>query len=299
MKTAELTTPSKITTAAHPAPTRDTLLHHLYTSVAATIILLILCCAIYPLIVWGAAQLAFPIQSNGSLLKKDGAYTTNPNEAVGSALLGQLFSAPQYFHPRPSAAGNGYDAANSSGSNLGPISDKLLNGATATQPAVATATQPTETLAYDGLRLRTLHYAQDNNITFKLYTLNPNGARIEVPLSKFLDKDGNLNDLALVDAFPHANDPADKSPLIAADFSTLIPADAVTASASGLDPHISPQNAALQKPRIAKARHMTEDAVQKLIDENTDHPTLGLLGDPGVNVLTLNLALDKAAPMTK
>ena len=115
--------------------------------------------------------------------------------------------------------------------------------------------------------------------------------------SKFQDKDGNLIDTALVDAFPHAGDPADKTPLIAADFATPIPADAVTASGSGLDPHISPENAALQKARIAKARNVSEETVQKLIEQYTDRPNLGIFGDPGVNVLRLNLALDQAAPL--
>jgi K+-transporting ATPase ATPase C chain len=237
------------------------------------------------------------------LVKKDGSYTTNDKEAVGSALLGQNFGAPQYFHPRPSAAGNGYDATSSGGSNLGPISDKLLNGAT-TQPAPAATTQTAspETLAYDGVRLRAIHYAVDNGIAFKLYKvkLGDEGkivTKSEVPLSNYQDKDGNLKDTDLVDAFPHAGDPADKTPLIADDFATLIPADAVTASASGLDPHISPENARLQAQRVADARKMNKTAVLDLIEKYTDRPDFGILGDPGVNVLRLNLALDKAAPV--
>jgi K+-transporting ATPase ATPase C chain len=252
------------------------LLSHVWASIAATVVLTIICCGVYPLIVWGIAQTVFPNQANGSLVKKDGTYTTKDEEAVGSSLLGQNFSAPQYFHPRPSAAGAGYDAANSSGSNLGPLSDKLINGQTQKDD------KGVETLAFDGVRLRTLHYAMDNGITFKT----------NVSLEEFKDKDGNLDDVKLVDAFHDSN-----TPLVLTDFSTLIPGDAVTASGSGLDPHISPANAALQKARIAKARGISEDEVQKLIDQYTDGPSLGVLGDPGVNVLMLNLALDTKHPM--
>jgi K+-transporting ATPase ATPase C chain len=256
----------------------------------------------------------FPIQANGSLITKDGTLTTDDTQAVGSILIGQNFSAPGYFHPRPSAAGNGYDATYSGGSNLGPLSDKLINGATqtpapatqpaTTQPAAAAttapaATQPAETLVLDGIRLRCIHFAMDNNIGFKLYTVNGDGARIaEIPLKQFLDSTGNLMDTALVDAFPHPeSDPADKTPVIAADFATAIPGDAVTASGSGLDPHISPPNARLQIARVAAARHLEPGAVRTLVDQYTDRPTFGILGDPGVNVLRLNLALDKLAPL--
>lgn len=278
------------------------LLGHLWASVMATVILLIICCAIYPLAVWAIAQGVFPWRANGSLVNKDGAPTTVDTEAVGSALLGQNFGAAQYFHPRPSSAGNGYDAANSSGSNLGPISDKLLNGLVTSTPATPPATEATETLAFDGIRLRAIHYALDNGIAFKLYSVKADAdgkvvSKTEVPLSKFQDKDGNVMDIALVKAFPHAGDPADKMPVVADDFAKAIPADAVTASASGLDPHISLENAAMQKARVAKARNISEDAVQKLIEEYTDKPSLGILGDPGVKVLMLNLALDKMAPM--
>jgi K+-transporting ATPase ATPase C chain len=256
------------------------MLHHLWASLAATVILLVICCGIYPLIVWGLAQAIFPNQANGSLVKKDGTYTTKDSEAVGSSLLGQNFSAAQYFHPRPSSAGAGYDAANSSGSNLGPLSDKLLNG------LVNTDDKSVKSLGYDGVRLRTLHYAIDNGITFKTTQ----------PLDGFKDKDGNLDDIKLVEAFPHAGDPADKKPLELTDFSTPIPADAVTASGSGLDPHISVVNASLQKARVAKARGISEADLQKLIDHHTDGPDLGILGDAGVNVLMLNLALDQKYP---
>jgi potassium-transporting ATPase KdpC subunit len=303
------------------------ILGHIWASIGATIVLGIICCGIYPLIVYGIGQILFPIQANGSLLRKDGSYTTNDQEAVGSALIGQSFSAPQYFHARPSAAGSGYDGSLSGGSNLGPLSDKLINGVTATAPAPAPASEPStaaatasvattspqvaatttapavvETLSFDGVRLRVIHYAVDNGIAFKLYTVkfDDNGnvaSKTEVPLSKYQDKDGNLKDTDLVDAFPHAGDPADKTPLIAADFATPIPADAVTASGSGLDPHISPENATLQAQRIADARKVSKDKVLQLIDQYTDRPNFGILGDPGVNVLRLNLALDAQAPM--
>jgi potassium-transporting ATPase KdpC subunit len=302
------------------------LLGHIWSSIGVTIVLGIICCGIYPLLIWGIGQMFFPIQANGSLLKKDGTPTSDDTVAVGSSLIGQNFSAPGYFHPRPSAAGAGYDATSSGGSNLGPLSDKLINGVTATQPAPppasqpaatdptataaatsaattaatsAASTQPVETLSFDGLRLRCIHYAVDNNIAFKLYTVKADGTRIaEVPLSKFQDSSGNLIDTALVDAFPHPqSDAADKTPLIAADFSTPIPSDAVTASGSGLDPHISPANAEIQAQRIADARKITKDKVMGLVHQYTDQPNLGFLGDPGVNVLRLNIALDQLAPI--
>ncbi len=196
--------------------------------------------------------------------------------------------------------------------NLGPLSDKLINGATQTPPpAAASAPQPvatagtastappTETLAFDGIRLRVIHYCVENGIAFKLYRIKPDGARIgEAPLSKYQDKDGNLLDAKLVDDFPHPpTDPADKTRVIAADFATLIPGDAVTGSGSGLDPHISPENAALQAQRVADARKLSKAKVLELIKQNTDQPSLGFLGDPGVNVLMLNIALDKFAPI--
>jgi K+-transporting ATPase ATPase C chain len=274
------------------------LLGHIWASIAVTIVLGIVCCLIYPAIVWGIGHILFPIQADGSLLKKDGTFTTDDSQAVGSALIGQSFTAPGYFHGRPSAAGNGYDPTNSGGTNLGPLSDKLINGVTnaaTTQPT----TQP-ESLAYDGVRLRTIHYAVDNNIPFKLYTVSSDGTRTEVPLSKYEDSQGNLNDVALVDAFPHPTlngDGPDKKPLIAADFGTLIPGDAVTASGSGLDPHISPANADIQAARVAKTRNVSVDEVKALISQYTDGPDLGFLGDPGVNVLRLNLALDAKYPI--
>jgi len=178
----------------------------------ATLTLAAVTCGVYPLIVTGVALTAFKNQSSGSLL------TDKDGKIVGSALLGQNFTADHYFHPRPSAAGNGYDAASSSGSNLGPTSTKL----------------------HDAIRDRIVAYREANGLT------------------------------------------ADAK----------VPADAVTASGSGLDPHISPANAGLQTARVAKARNLSIEKVKELIAASTTTPGLGILGDAGVNVLQLNLALD-------
>jgi K+-transporting ATPase ATPase C chain len=179
----------------------------------ATLVIAIVCCGLYPLIVFGVSQLLFHEKANGSLiLDKDGAVR-------GSKLLGQSFTADKYFHPRPSAAGNGYDAASSGGSNLGPTSQKLN----------------------DAIKERIDAYRKENGL--------------------------------------NAGDP--------------VPADAVTASGSGLDPDISLRNAEVQTPRVAKVRGLSEDKVRQLVQQNTDGRNLGVFGDPGVNVLRLNLALDQ------
>lgn len=181
-------------------------------AVLVTAILALVCCGIYPLIVFGGAQIAFPDQANGSLvMDKNGAVR-------GSALIGQQFTNETYFHPRPSAAGEGYDAANSGGSNLGPTSKKLA----------------------DTIAQRIADYRVQNHLA------------TNVP----------------------------------------VPADAVTASASGLDPHISIANAELQSLRVAKARNLTVEKVLELVRANTATAGLGILGEPGVNILKLNLALD-------
>jgi len=181
-------------------------------AVMATVMLAVVCCGIYPLVVFGIAQTVFPKQANGSLL-------IDPTGSVrGSRLLGQQFTSEKYFQSRPSAAGNGYDATSSGGSNLGPTSSNL----------VATITQ------------RIADYRIQNNL-------------------------------------------ATNAP---------VPADAVTASGSGLDPHISIRNAELQAPRVAKVRNMPVEKVQTLVRANTDPADFGILGAPGVNVLALNLALD-------
>jgi K+-transporting ATPase ATPase C chain len=166
----------------------------------------------YPLVELGIGQLAFPDKVNGSLIEVDGT-------VVGSELIGQGFAAPEYFHPRPSAAGSGYDGAASSGSNLGPTNPDYL----------ATVAERVDA------------YREENGLSGQV----------------------------------------------------AVPADAVTASASGLDPHISIANAQLQAPRVAETRGMPLDEVLALIDEHTDGRPLGVLGDPGVNVLGLNLALDE------
>jgi K+-transporting ATPase ATPase C chain len=181
-------------------------------AVMSTLVLAVICCGLYPLIVFGISQALFHDKANGSLiLDKDGAVR-------GSRLLAQGFTAEKYFHPRPSAAGNGYDAANSGGSNLGPTSKKLN----------------------DAIKERVDAYRKENGLG--------------------------------------ENEP--------------VPADAVTASGSGLDPHISVHNAELQTARVAKARGLTEEKVRELIQRYMDARDLGILGDPGVNVLELNLALD-------
>jgi potassium-transporting ATPase KdpC subunit len=185
------------------------------TSILATLVFAVILCGIYPVVIWGTAQLLFPHQANGSLVESKDLRT------IGSELLGQNFTAAKYFHPRPSAAGQGYDAASSGGSNLGPTSQKLV----------------------DAVKQRVADYRAENAL------------------------------------------PED----------ALVPADAVTASGSGLDPHIGLKNAELQAPRVAKERGLSLDALKVEIGKATDGRSFGILGEPGVNVLKLNLALDNAA----
>jgi K+-transporting ATPase ATPase C chain len=183
-------------------------------AVFATLALVVVCCGLYPLIVFGVGQLLFPDKANGSLI-------VDATGVRGSRLIGQPFAADKYFHPRPSSAGNGYDPTSSGGSNLGPTSQKLR----------------------DAIAQNIADYRSQNGL-------------------------------------------ATNAP---------VPADAVTGSASGLDPHISLENARLQAERVAKARGLKPEQVRDLVQQYTDSADLGFLGDPGVNVLRLNLALDALA----
>jgi K+-transporting ATPase ATPase C chain len=219
---------------------------------------------IYPLAITGICQLAFPHRANGSLI-------VSGSNVIGSELIGQTFTKPEYFQPRPSSAGSGYDPTSSSGSNLGPTSAKLLNGTTKTDD------KKNEVVDFDGIALRLVHYCLDNDLPYES----------SVPLDGFKDAKGNLDDVKLIKAF---NDP--KTPVVFRA-KAPIPADAVTGSASGLDPHISPANAEIQASRVAKARGIGVDEVKSLIARATERADLGFVGEPRVNVLRLNLALDQ------
>jgi K+-transporting ATPase ATPase C chain len=169
----------------------------------------------YPLLITGISQVVFPHQANGSLI-------TQGDKVIGSELIGQNFTKPEYFQPRPSAAGNdGYDPTSSGGSNYGPTNQKLID-------------------------------------------------RVKASVEKFRKENP--------------------------DYTGPIPADLVTASGSGLDPHLSPDSASAQAPRVAKARGAALDQVNQLIAQFTEAPDLGVLGETRVNVLKLNLALDQKFP---
>jgi potassium-transporting ATPase KdpC subunit len=186
-------------------------LSQLRGAIMSTLVLAVVCCGIYPLVVFGLGR-AFATKADGSII------VDSKGVIRGSRLIGQNFTGAKYFHPRPSAAGTGYDPINSGGSNLGPTSQKLR----------------------DSIAQNIADYRSQNGL-------------------------------------------ATNAP---------VPADAVTASASGLDPHISLENAALQAPRVAKERGLKENEIRALITQYTDAADFGLFGDPGVNVLRLNLALD-------
>jgi potassium-transporting ATPase KdpC subunit len=222
---------------------------------------------LYPAVMTGISQLIFPAKANGSLVTVDG-------KTVGSSLIGQNFSKPEYFHPRPSSAGSGYDATASGGSNLGPTSAKLIRGTTQTDD------KNNETVAFDGISVRLVHYCLDNDIPYQS----------SVPLDQFKDAKGDLDDVKLIKAF---ND--EKTPMVFTAKAS-IPSDAVTGSSSGLDPHISPANADLQAARVAKSRNVAVDQVKQLIAESTEGADLGFLGEPRVNVLKLNIAIDQRFP---
>ena len=183
----------------------------IWMTIATTVLLGIL----YPLVVTGLAQLMFPHKANGQLIVSNGV-------AVGSRIIGQGFSSPGYFHSRPSAAGNGWDAANSAGSNLGPTNQKLLDRVKA-EVAAAQSENP-----------------------------------------------GNP-----------------------------VPIDLVTTSASGFDPHITPASAEFQLPRVAKARGMSPEELRTLVARHTEDRQLGFLGESRVNVLELNLNLDRQFPLAR
>ena len=222
----------------------------------------------YPLAMTGISQVLFSRQANGSLVKTG-------DKLVGSEIIGQPFLKPEYFHPRPSSAGSGYDATASSGSNLGPTNAKLLHGTTKTDDKTKS-----EVVDFDGVALRVVHYCLENEIPYES----------SAPLDGFKDAKGDIDDVKLIKAFNN-----DKAPLVFTP-NELIPADAVTGSASGLDPNISPANAAVQARRVAKARGVSADQVNSLIAQYTDRPTFGIFGEPRVNVLKVNLALDAQHP---
>jgi K+-transporting ATPase ATPase C chain len=188
---------------------------NLITAVLMTIATTILLGIIYPLVVTGIAQVVFPRRANGQLIQKG-------RNLVGSSIIGQSFSGPAYFHPRPSDAGNGYDAANSNGSQLGPTNQKLID-------------------------------------------------RVK----------------------------ADVSTAQAENPGTAVPIDLVTASGSGVDPHITPASAEFQLSRVAKERGTTVDRIAVLVAKHTEGRQLGILGEPRVNVLELNLDLDQQFPGIK
>jgi K+-transporting ATPase ATPase C chain len=219
----------------------------------------------YPALITVIAQAVFHDKANGSLIVSNG-------QVIGSRLIGQSFSKPEYFHPRPSSAGtNGYDPTATAGSNLGPTSAKLLNGTTKLDE------KKNEVVDFDGIKDRVVHYAIENDLPYES----------SVPIEQFKDAKGELDDVKLIKAF---ND--DKSPLLFRS-KEPIPADAVTGSASGIDPHISPRNADLQAARVAKARGVPVDQVRAIVAEHTEGRTLGILGEPHVNVLELNVDLDQ------
>lgn len=192
------------------------MLKYLRPAFVLLILLTLVTGLLYPLAMTGIGQALFPRQAHGSLIERDG-------RVIGSALIAQGFTSPQYFHPRPSAAGkDGYDAASSGGSNLAPTAKALVE-------------------------------------------------RVAGDAETYKGRDG----------------------------SAAVPMDAVTTSGSGLDPHVSPANALRQLPRVAAARGMEMAELKALVEAHTQRPGLGILGQPGVNVLTLNLALDKIKPVSK
>lgn len=201
----------------------------LQSAIRLTLVFVLMTGVLFPLAIWAISQSLLPFEANGSLL-----YDVS-GKLIGSEIIGQTFTSPQYFHSRPSAAGSGYDAANSSGTNLGPTSAKLFAGIK-DDPST-----PDTDESYSGVADFTVAYRAENGL---------------------------------------ASD-------------ALVPVDSVTRSGSGLDPHITPANALIQAGRIAKARGLSIASVTKLINDSIEPSFLGLFGEPRVNVLKLNLALDK------
>jgi potassium-transporting ATPase KdpC subunit len=191
------------------------LTRNLVVAILMTIVTTVILGVIYPLAITAVAQVAFPDKANGQLIERNG-------RVIGSRIIGQGFSSPGYFQSRPSAAGMGYDAANSAGSNLGPTNKKLIDAV----------------------------------------TTNVDAARKDNP-----------------------NAP--------------VPIDLVTTSASGIDPHITPANAEFQLPRVARARGITEADLRRIVEAHTEDRQLGFFGEPRVNVLELNLELDRGHPIKK
>lgn len=255
-----------------------TIVKEITTSVLATLLFAVVCCGLYPVLVWGAGQLLFSHQANGSLIEG------SDRKIIGSEWLGQNFTSAKYFQPRPSSAGTGYDAANSSGSNLGPTSKKFINGTTKTiaLPGKEAGTfETSDVVDFDGVKLRVLGYCEANGIAYELLKEGK-----PVDQKTFKTEKGEYDQVKLITAFNEDPNPLTIKP------ASLIPGDAVTASGSGLDPHISVKNALLQVPRVAKERSIGVDTVKAEITKATAGAQFGILGDVGVNVLKLNLALD-------
>jgi K+-transporting ATPase ATPase C chain len=259
-----------------------TIVKEITISILATLLLAVVCCGLYPVLVWGASQLLFSHQANGSLIE------SSDRKIVGSEWLGQNFTSAKYFQPRPSSAGTGYDAANSSGSNLGPTSKKFLNGTTKTialPGKEAGKFDISDVVDFDGIKLRVLGYCDANGIAYELLKRGK-----PVDQKTFKTDKGEYDQVKLITAFNEDSNP------LTIKSASLIPGDAVTASASGLDPHISVKNALLQAPRVAKECNISVDIVKAEITKATAGAQFGILGDAGVNVLKLNLALDAMPP---
>ncbi|MDB6140813.1 MAG: K+-transporting ATPase, subunit, partial [Verrucomicrobiaceae bacterium] len=219
-----------------------TFLTNIRASVVSTVVLALVCCGFYPVAVWAVAQMVFHDKANGSLI------TDASGTVRGSRLLGQSFSSDKYFIPRPSAAGAGYDAIASGGSNLGPTSRKLVNGTikgsslAALQPGGPLRPGP-DVVDYDGLKLRIIGYCDQNGIAYQLLL----GGRPADP-KLFKDAKGDYDQVKLVQAFNDDATPDAKTLTVVPAFP--VPADAVTTSGSGLDPHISLRNAEIQATRV-------------------------------------------------